>query len=322
MKSVGSALMGAALAAILATGGAVADTYPERPVRVVVPAAAGGGTDIQVRLLGPYMERHLGQPMVVINVEGGGTSIGNRQVKDADPDGYTALIIHAALHTNYALGRTDFTHEDYEAVAQTTLDGILTAVRADSPYQTLIDVLEDAAARPEEVLHGANIGGANHFAALLLTNAYGNGAKFRYVQTGGSAGSIQALLGGHVDVAVMTVSEARPLLEAGEVRILGVMSEERDPAFPDVPTAREQGVDGLFALTYWWYMPKGTPRDRVERFADALEATMKEPAVIEAYTSRDLNIAFARGPEIVETMDRSLADIVAVARAAGLAPAN
>lgn len=302
--------------AIGVTAPALAQDYPTKPIKIVVPSAAGGSWDREARLLQPVLSEKLGVPIVVINISGGGPAIGIRDVKDEDPDGYTILIAHIAIATTYSLGQTDFTDEALEPVVQTSHDGVIGMVAANSPWKTANDLVAAAKAAPATFLFGANIGGVGHFAPLLF--AIKAGIEFRFVQTGGQGTANAALMGGQVQATQTTVSGSRSLIESGDMRPLWVMSAEREPLLPDIPTAKEQGIDAVFGTDIWWFAPKGTPNDRLEKLRDAFEAAMNDPRIIEAYKMVDMTPAFMRGPALEEKIKTDFATVVELAKTAGL----
>ncbi len=291
--------MATSLGASLATH-AHAQAYPDRPVRVIIPNPPGGSADYIARFFQQPLQRVLGQPIALANVVGGGTSIGNRQVRDAAPDGYTALAIHQALLTAAALKVMDFGPEAFEKVAQVATEYVAVIVNRKSPYQDLPAFL--AAARAGDLKAGVQIGAINHF--LFLTLGTATGTKFRYVNTGGGGPTRIALAGGHVDAAFLTVNEAKPLVDSGDLTIVALFAPARLPSWPDLKTAREQGTDLLLNLNYWWWMPKGTPRDRVDRFAEALRQGLADPEIVQKFAEFNMSPAFLKGPELDAEIDR------------------
>lgn len=306
-----------AAVALLATGPASAEDYPTKPIRLVVPLAAGGGSDVFARLLSPGLEKALGVPVVIVNAPGAGTAIGSRQVLTAKPDGYTVLLNHVALHSLYALGKTDFNFEDFAVVAGTTAVPNMIVARPDVPYDTLTDLFAAARETPEEIKAGVNIGAPNHL-SVALAAARGGGAPFRYVQTGGATQTLTALLGNQVDIGILTTGDAASFRDTGEVKFLAILDDERSADYPDVPTAAEQGVDVKMVLDYYWYMPKGTPQDRVDTFADALEELMADPATQAQLKERFIPPTFTRGEGAIAALSEGLASVQAAAEAAGL----
>ena len=290
--------------------------YPERPIRVIVPNPPGGSADYIARFFQAPMQRVLGQPLAVANVVGGGTSIGNRQVRDAAADGYTALAIHQALLTAATLRVMDFGPEAFEKVAQVATEYVTVVVNRRSPYQDLPSFI--AAARAGDLKAGVQIGAINHF--LFLTLGSATGLRFRFVNTGGGGPTRTALAGGHVDCAFLTVNEAKPLVDSGDLTITALFAPQRLPNWPNLKTAREQGTDLLLNLNYWWWMPRNTPRDRVDRFAEALRASLQDPEVVQKMRDFDMTPAFLKGPELEAEVARQYAAMQELARANDLVP--
>lgn len=259
------------------TGIAMAEKFPTKPIELVIPFASGGGTDVLGRVFQKAIEKHLPHPLAVVNVPGAAGVLGARKVRDARPDGYTLLLSHATVLTAAATGTATFGPEAFEAIAGTATSSMVVGVSKNSPYNTLRELLEDAKARPNQIRIGTNIGAIVHFAWLKLANA-GGGIDFRYIQTGGAAPRLAQLVGGHAEASIFATSEAKPYYDSGDLRILAILSEEREPAFPDVPTAKELGYnDAETAYEWWWFAPRGTPKDRVSYLAGTLKEAMADP---------------------------------------------
>lgn len=289
--------LGLALGALLlaAQGPAVAD-FPEKPIKIVVPFGAGGNTDGLARMFQKAIqdENLLGAPLVIVNVPGAGGSIGARRVKDSEADGYTLLLMHIALLSGEAAGLMDFGYRDFEPVAATADSCLVTAVMEDAPWAGLPELLADAKARPDTIIHGANLGAVNHMAGLMVEGA-SPGSKFRFVQIGGGAANFKALKGGHTQVAHITLAEYSSF-RAGGVKALAYLTGERHPDVPDLPTAKELGYDLDFCLQNWWFAPKGTPRDRIDRIAAVLEKAMQSDYVKQIMRER-MNAPTFLGPD-------------------------
>ncbi|MCP5152541.1 MAG: tripartite tricarboxylate transporter substrate binding protein [Ectothiorhodospiraceae bacterium] len=289
--------LGLALGALLlaAQGPAVAD-FPEKPIKIVVPFGAGGNTDGLARMFQKAIqdENLLGAPLVIVNVPGAGGSIGARRVKDSEADGYTLLLMHIALLSGEAAGLMDFGYRDFEPVAATADSCLVTAVMEDAPWAGLPELLADAKARPDAIIHGANLGAVNHMAGLMVEGA-SPGSKFRFVQIGGGAANFKALKGGHTQVAHITLAEYSSF-RAGGVKALAYLTGERHPDVPDLPTAKELGYDLDFCLQNWWFAPKGTPRDRIDRIAAVLEKAMQSDYVKQIMRER-MNAPTFLGPD-------------------------
>ena len=292
----------AAVAAAVSAGPVAAQDYPSEPIRIIVPAGAGGGTDVLVRTLQPHLEESLGTSIVVVNVPGSGSVGGSRRAYEAEPDGYTVLANHVTLLTAMALDKADFRHTDFELAATAVEIPLVVVVPSSSPHQTLDSLLE-AARGDDPVIAGVNLGAVNHF-SMLMIEAQGDGAAFRYVQTGGGAATTAALLGEQIDVGVLAGSEALPITQSGEVRVIAALGGDRIPYFPDVPTATEQGYPMNMGVEYMWLMPGGTPADRVAVFQDALGEAMANEEIAGTLTERGMIPSFQPGaeaaPEVAE----------------------
>lgn len=258
---------------------AAAAPFPEKPITVIVPFAAGGGSDTFVRIFLKAIREHdlAPQPFVVKNIGGAGGTIGSRAALEAKPDGYTILCLHDGMYTAQHYGNADWGPADFTPIAATGRSGVVVAVADNSPYKDLAELMADAVARPYQLVYGTNLGAPNHYSALFLQNGK-PGAKFRFTQTGGGAKRLAQLKGGHVDVTGFSVAEYEPFKEAG-IRALAVLSEEREAALPDLPTAREQEVDAIHGLMQFWWAPKGTPPDRVAYLEKLLRQVMETSTV-------------------------------------------
>lgn len=306
-----SFIAGTAAAAFAAPGIAptFAQAYPDKPIRIVVPNPPGGSADYIGRFFQTPLQRILGQPVAVANVVGGGTSIGNRQVRDAAPDGHTVLAVHQALLTAAALKVMDFGPEAFAKVAQVAAEYVTVVVNRKAPYQDLKSFL--AAAKAGDLRAGVQIGAINHF--LFLSLADKTGVKFRFVNTGGGGPTRTALAGGHVDCAFLTVNEAKPLVDSGDLTIVAIFAPQRLPSWPNLATAREQGTDLLLNLNYWWWMPKATPAARVDRFAEALREAMRDPEVVQKFSEFNMSPAFLKGAELEAEINRQYEEMKALA---------
>lgn len=289
-------LVAAGLLAAVGAGSALAQDYPSKPIEIVVPAAAGGGTDVLVRTLEPHIEEALGGTIVVLNVPGSGSVGGSRQVVEADPDGYTVLANHVTLLTAMALGKAEFAYTDYALAATAVQIPLVVVVPADSPLQTLEELMVRSEDQADPLIAGVNLGAVNHFAMLMLQALHPD-SGFRFVQTGGGAATTAALLGKHIGVGVLAGSEAKPIVASGDVRVLGVLGDERVSYFPDVPTAQEVGYDISLGVEYFWFMPAGTPQDRLDTFAAALGAALEKPDVLELLNRQGMVPTFQTGAE-------------------------
>lgn len=315
MKSLGMAAA-AALFVALTVVPASAQDYPDKPIRVIVPQDAGGSTDRNLRVISAYLERELGTPIAVVNVPGGGTSIGSRQAMEAAPDGYTLLFNHQALLVAAAMGVLDLEANGLDLAGQTGSEYLAIAVNAASEITSLEELIEAAKAQPETLNFGVQVGAFNHFSALALESA--TGADFRYVNTGGGAPTRVALLGQHIDVSFTTTGDIEQYVTSGQIRVLAVMAPERVSSLPDVPTSAEAGYDILTEIRYWWWLPEGVPEDRKQKLTDALQAVISDPVLIDELKALEVAATFNDAAAAKEAVESTLADMQRLAQEAGL----
>lgn len=275
-----------------------AGSFPTKPVKVIVPFSPGGGSDTFVRILqsGIQANQLLGQPFTVINVPGAGGTIGSRRAKGAFPDGHTILNLHDGILSAKHSGQALYGAEAFEPIAATGRSGTLICVSDEAPYQTLAEVLAAARKNPGSVSFGANFGATSYFAGRMLEQVY-EGAEFNFVPAGGGAKRFAAMKGGHLDVSTFTVSEYLGF-QAGGLRAVALLGAERHPAFPEVMTAREQGIDVDWDLIQYWWAPKGTPPERIARLAAVLREAMATPEVAAKFKELYVDPLFVTGPEL------------------------
>lgn len=272
--------------------------YPGRPIKLVVPFNPGGGSDTFARIIKAGIDKNhlLPQPLVIINRPGGSSTIGSRYVRDAKPDGYTLLMLHDALITAKYAGTIAYGPEVFEPVAGTGKIDLVVAVHEDSPYQTLDDLLDAAEARPGEIVYGVNLGAPAHFLALRLERAR-PGAKFRYTQAGDGTDRLQKLVGGHIEAATFSATEYLNFREKG-LRGLAIFDKVRRASLPELPTAIEQGVDVVEVNMQYWWLPQGTPQDRIDYLADVLRRAMETETVRAKLEELQMEPLFLSGAEL------------------------
>ena len=235
--------------------------YPNRNITLICPWSAGGGTDRVSRFWAGALEKQLGQPCVVVNKTGGSGAVGHTAGATARADGHTITTITFELCTMHRLGITPLTFNDYECLLQMNADPAAIIVRNDAPWRSLQDLLTSAKEQPGTLkMSGTATGGAWDLARAGLQQAADVpvGAVI-WIPKGGAAPSLVELLGGHIDAVCCSVPEVATQLESGQVRVLAVMSDARLLEYPDLPTAREQGVDWVAVGWRGLALPKGTP---------------------------------------------------------------
>ena len=268
MKGI-RALLVIALVAFTVFGASAQSAYPTKPIQVIVPAGPGGDTDLNCRIMGKYLEKELGQPIVVVNVNGAGGSLGTRKVKDSAPDGYTALFFHPSMFLNTILGLVDYDYTAFENAGIGVLDNTnIFVVSASSPYKTIADVINACKAKPGAVKFATETGGLTHIQALAFESEAG--VKMNIVDVGSASQKIVALLGRQVDMIGISYGIIKDYVASGKFRVIGVFADERNPAFPTVPTFKEQGVNLSFTKFFFYLFPKGTPQSVISKFDAAL----------------------------------------------------
>ncbi|BCV25908.1 tripartite tricarboxylate transporter substrate binding protein [Gelria sp. Kuro-4] len=260
-------------------GETTGEQYPNRPIQLIVSYAAGGGTDVGARLLTPYLEKKLGQPVTVVNVTGGGGWVGWTQLAQAKPDGYTIGYINIPNmiigYLDPAMKRKD-NLESFAPIANHVLDYTVFAVRKDSKFKDIDELMNYAKAHPGELsATSTGIGSDEHISLLELERKAG--AKFQMVQTKGFAECLTQVLGGHVDVLLGNVGEVVGPARNGDIRVLAVLSEERSKYLPDVPTLKEKGIDVVSFAARGIAAPAGTPQEVIDKVAEAIQEALENP---------------------------------------------
>jgi tripartite-type tricarboxylate transporter receptor subunit TctC len=253
-----------AIAGCWATFGAAAD-YPTKTVTIVCPWSPGGGTDRVSRFWARALQQEFGTPFVVVNRTGGAGAVGHFAGAHAKPDGHTIAMITFELSTMHRMQISRLTYSDYECLLQMNADPAAIVVQADAPWQSLAEWLDDIRNNPGGLkMSGTATGGAWDLArAGLLRAADVPIESVVWVPHPGANPSLMALMGGHLDAVCCSVPEVAPQLESRQVRILAVMADERLAGFPELPTAREQGVDWVAVGWRGLALPKGTPPEIV-----------------------------------------------------------
>lgn len=268
----------AALLAPAALRAQGAGVYPARPVELVVPASAGGGTDILARLFAESARPHFAQPLTVVNKPGASATIGMGEIAHARPDGYKIGMVVSELAIMPHLGIGKFGPGDFRPIAGLNVDPAGITVRADAPWATLEEFLAAAKARPGALRVGnSGAGSVFQFAAMTVENKVD--VRFTHVPYQGAAPSVLALLGGHIDAVSVSVAEASQHILSGKLRCLGVMSDRPLKGFDKVPTLQERGLDVQVSVWRGLAAPKGTP----DAVVDVLRGMARKTAAEEAF---------------------------------------
>jgi tripartite-type tricarboxylate transporter receptor subunit TctC len=266
--------------------------FPSRPVELVVPASAGGGTDAVARAYADAARKHSPQPFVVLNRPGASGAIGMQEVLNARPDGYKVAVVIVELAILPFLNQIRFSADDFRMVARLNADPAAIMVRAEAPWNTIEDFIAEAKRRPDQVKLGdSGVGSIWHLAAAALAEK--TGASFINVPYSGAAPGLLALLGGHVDAMASSPGEAAAHVQGGKLKVLAVMSDSRVPGFEDAPTLKERGIDLSIGTWRGLGVRKGTPEPVAETLAAITRKVVEEPAFREALARSNLGFAFA-----------------------------
>ncbi|MEI5663318.1 tripartite tricarboxylate transporter substrate binding protein [Bosea sp. CCNWLW174] len=277
--------------ATLAIGAAPAFAFPDRPVQLIVPWAAGGGMDAVMRIFANGLEAELKQPVNVINRTGGGGVTGHTAIATGAADGYTIGGVSPELSFFKTLGLGDLTVDSVDMFSRVSLIPAGVTVKADAPYKTVADFLKAVKESPKGTFtsSGTGTGGSWHIASGGLMKAAGLPAdQIRWVPSNGGAPALQDLAAGGITAFTGSPIEAKAMLDGGRVRTILMMTEERHPNFPDVPSAKEAGLDWTYQNWFAIAAPKGVPADRRKILYEAAERTMKREDVRKGMADRGI----------------------------------
>ena len=299
---------------------ALAQTYPVKPIRLILPFPAGAGSDVVGRMLAQKISERLGEAVIADNRAGAGGNLGIALAAKAPADGYTILLATASIAVSPAL----YNNPGYDAgkdlapVARLTLIPNILLVHPSVPAKTLRQFIDLARARPGKLNFGSGgAGTTNHLANEMLK--YLEKINIVHVPYKGVTQAMVAMMGGEVDEVVMPVATAIQAVRGGKVRALAILSEKRTPSLPEVPTSKEAGVDNfLVSVWYGMFAPAATPRDVVTRLNQELLRALDAPDIRERLTSMGVD-AWPGSPEQLGELLRTEIDrYKAVARGAGL----
>ncbi len=279
-----------ALALGSALGSVQAQTWPSRPITVIVPWGAGGGTDATARMIASILEKQLGQPVPVVNRTGGSGAVGHQAIASADPDGYTIGIATLEIGTMHHQGLTPLTHEAYAPIGLYNSDPAALFVRSDSPYKSVKELLDAVKASADRRFKasGSAQGGVNHLALAGMLKAAGIPVtRVAWVPSEGAAPGLQDLAADGVQIATASLPEAAALISAGRIRPLAIFAPKRDEVMKDVPTFKEaSGFDWSIGSWRGIVAPKGTPADVVVRLQAEIGKVVTNPQYLEFMKSK------------------------------------
>lgn len=309
--------LGASLGAALLPWGK-AQRYPSRPITLIVPWSPGGSTDLTARALAPVLERILKVPVQVVNRTGGGGAVGHGAIAQARPDGYTIGIITLEVVLPPWVAQTKISADMFSPISLLVLNPVAVVVRQDAPWRTIQELIQDIRQNPGKYkASGTAKWGSYDFARLGFLKELGlKDETLPWVPTQGAAAALQELVAGGVQVAFVAIGEAANLFRSGQARYLAFMTDSRFPAFPEIPTLKELGVDWTFASFLMAAAPKFTLPSVIDvldkAFAQAVQEAefvrfMQNANLVIRHLDRKASLAFLQ--ERTQAMNRIVQEL-------------
>ena len=268
---------------------ASAQQYPDRPIKLIVPWAAGGDTDNIFRPFAPLLQKHIGQPIVIANVGGASGTVGAREAKGSAADGYTLYAVHDYIHLTYYAGIADVKYSDFEPVCLLAATPSVLTSSPKTPWKTFQEFVADAKARPGQISVGATLGSTSHIFPATVEKAAG--IKLKFVSYEGLAPRMNAILGGHIDLTDSNLTQ-KGKVDAGQLKFLAIASEKRHPDMPDVPTLKELGHNIVYEVVRGILVPKGTPEPVRAKLGEACQKAAAEPGYAAAMKLQGTRVAY------------------------------
>jgi tripartite-type tricarboxylate transporter receptor subunit TctC len=294
-------------------------TYPVKPVTFIVPFAAGGGTDATARMIATLIENMTGWKVIVENRVGGGGSIGHLAAATSPPDGYTVGIITFELSTYAWLGIANVSYRDFKPIMMYNRDAAAIIVRADAPWKSVAELVEYIKANPGKLkASGTGRGGVWDIARIGWLKAAGvDPSALPWVPSAGAAPALQDLIAGGIDICTCSLPEAASLIKAGRVRALAVMDDVRNPAFPDVPTLKELGINWSFGTWRGIAVPKDTPDYIVKILHDTIKKVIDSQQWKDFMSKSGFGMAYMSPEEFRKFLENDFKVVGELLKAAG-----
>lgn len=293
MKTFASRILVSLLCALAVPTAALAQAaYPSRPIELIVPYPAGGGTDVLGRAFALASVKHLPQSLIVVNKPGASGAIGWSDVINGKPDGYKVALLATDLMTQPNMGLTKITYEDFIPIARLNYDPAAITVRADAPWNTVEEFLVDAKKGDFRIGNGGN-GSTWHLAAAAVEDK--TGVKFNHIPFSGAAPAALALLGGHIEAVTVSAAEVYAYTASGKLKALAVMSDQRIKGFEKTPTLKERNIDVSIGTWRGLAVAKGTPPEIVSVLRAATAKIVTEQSLRDALDRQNMGYAYADG---------------------------
>jgi tripartite-type tricarboxylate transporter receptor subunit TctC len=323
MTRIGLAMTLSLVLTLIAVLAPAQDSYPARPITIVVPFPPGGVADLTARPLAPALERALKQPVGVVNKQGAAGAVGMQAVAVAKPDGYTLLVALVSISTipevDALLGRTPaYTRDQLVGIARLNADPPVLVVGAERPWKTLKELVDDARRHPGEITYASSgLYGASHVPMEMLLHAAG--VKMRHLPTTGGGPATTAVLGGHAALWPSPPGIALPHVKAGKLRPLATFGAARLAALPDVPTLKELGYDVEYYLWAALFAPRGVPPTVLATLREATRRAVQDPEFRSAMDKVETPIAYQDADEFRVWWDADARRLAAVIKQIGRA---
>jgi tripartite-type tricarboxylate transporter receptor subunit TctC len=286
------ALLPAAAALVAGPASAQARDFPSKPIELVVPFQPGGGTDALARAFADATRKHTTQSVIIVNKPGASGAIGWQDVINAKPDGYRLAVVTVEGTTLPHMGLAKFSYEDLTPIARLNADQAAITVRADAPWNTIEEFLAAAKKESGKISMGnAGNGSIWHLAAAALEDK--TGTKFNHTPFQGAGPAVLALMGGHIDAVAVSPAEVTTYVQAGKLKTLAVMAEQRVKGFDKVPTLKERGIDLVIGTWRGIAAPKNTPPEVVAYLKDLSKKAADEPSFREVLDKQNLGFSYA-----------------------------
>jgi tripartite-type tricarboxylate transporter receptor subunit TctC len=302
------------------TSASAAD-YPKRPITLICPWGAGGGTDAVSRIIATLLKKDLGVPVNVVNRTGGSGAVGHTAMATAKPDGYTIGMPTVEITMMHWMGLTKITYQDLTPVAMVNFDPAGINVLTDSPWQTYKDLEMYVRDNPGKLKDsGTGYGGIWHLAMAGWMKAIGlSPDAIKWIPSKGAAPALQDLMAGGIEMSTCSLPEAATLIDAGRVRPLAIMASQRDPKFPEVPTLKQLGIDWTSGAWRGIAAPKGTPKEIVTVLEKAIAKVVKSDDFTKFMKNRGFGIYYLNTADFAKTLAQADKDNGEIMKAAGIA---
>lgn len=280
------------------------DGWPSKPIELVLPVAAGGDTDVNGRIFAKYLTEELGQSVVIVNTGGAGGSIGTQAIIDSKADGYRALWYHNSTILNEITGVSEIHYSDLAIADIPLIDqtAILVA-RGDSGWNDFSEMIQYAKENPGKITVGMESATLAHLVPLTIEDKMG--VDFNIVDIGAASARLAGLLGGQIDMYFVQYGAVKDYLATGEFVALCALSEERNPAYPDVKTAKEFGCDISFDKFFYFAFPAGTPQAVVDKFNAAVKTVIENPELQAEFAALYLMPSYHDTAESLDIMEET-----------------